>query len=79
MVIPLALSSGAESISSNFLETPVIEDKADEIAAVKVVFPWSTCPIVPIFTCGFLRLNFSLAILKVICVICYTLLLLLCY
>src|SRR5689334_9840045 len=31
-------------------------------AAVKVVFPWSTCPIVPIFTCGFFRSNFAFAI-----------------
>src|SRR5579872_620631 len=28
-------------------------------AAVSVVFPWSTCPIVPTFTCGLLRSNFS--------------------
>src|SRR5262249_38294934 len=33
------------------------------IAAVKVVFPWSTCPIVPTFTCGFVRSNFCFAIL----------------
>jgi len=32
------------------------------IAAVSVVFPWSTCPIVPTFKCGFARTNFSLAI-----------------
>ena len=32
------------------------------IAAVSVVLPWSTWPIVPTFTCGFLRSNFSLAI-----------------
>src|SRR6185436_7896960 len=31
-------------------------------AAVNVVFPWSTCPIVPIFTCGFLRSYFAFAI-----------------
>src|SRR5919198_3726843 len=31
------------------------------MAAVSVVFPWSTCPIVPTFTCGLLRSNFSLA------------------
>ena len=39
-----ALSSGAESISSNFFDAPDEEntDSADEIAAVKVVFPWST-------------------------------------
>src|SRR5512142_1646240 len=30
------------------------------IAAVNDVFPWSTCPIVPMFTCGFDRSNFSL-------------------
>ena len=31
-------------------------------AAVKVVLPWSTCPIVPTFTWGLLRSNFALAI-----------------
>src|ERR1044071_10041600 len=30
--------------------------------AVRVVLPWSMCPIVPTFTCGFERSNFSLAI-----------------
>ena len=25
------------------------------IAAVRVVFPWSTCPMVPTFKCGFVR------------------------
>jgi hypothetical protein len=28
------------------------------IAAVNVVFPWSMCPIVPTFTCGFVLSNF---------------------
>src|SRR5438477_12896153 len=32
------------------------------IAAVSVVFPWSTCPIVPTFTCCFVRSNFCFAI-----------------
>jgi hypothetical protein len=32
------------------------------IAAVNVVFPWSTCPIVPTFTCGFVRSYFAFAI-----------------
>src|SRR5438105_15566699 len=32
------------------------------IAAVSVVFPWSTCPIVPTLTCGFVRSNFAFAI-----------------
>src|SRR5262249_23255740 len=31
------------------------------IAAVRDVFPWSTCPIVPMLQCGFVRLNFSFA------------------
>src|SRR5258705_12298655 len=30
-------------------------------AAVRVVLPWSMCPIVPTFTWGLLRSNFSLA------------------
>src|SRR5262245_30365128 len=33
------------------------------MAAVRLVFPWSTCPIVPTFTWGLLRSNFSLAML----------------
>src|SRR5262249_23500362 len=37
-------------------------------AAVSVVFPWSMCPIVPTFTCGFDRSNFSFAIaLRSVC------------
>src|ERR1051325_9762784 len=31
------------------------------IAAVSVVLPWSMCPIVPMFTCGFVRSYFALA------------------
>ena len=34
------------------------------IAAVNVVFPWSTCPIVPMLTWGLERSNFSFAILN---------------
>src|SRR6266540_824880 len=34
------------------------------IAAVSVVFPWSTCPMVPTFTCGSLRSNFSLPMIS---------------
>src|SRR5438094_9076085 len=30
-------------------------------ADVNVVLPWSTCPIVPTFACGFLRSNFAFA------------------
>jgi hypothetical protein len=67
IVIPRAFSSGALSMLSNartvifglcFASTFVI-------AAVRVVFPWSTCPIVPMFTCGLLRSNFSLLILYI--------------
>src|SRR5215813_10673489 len=63
MVIPRSRSSGALSIESNernlmfglcLLSTLVI-------AAVNVVLPWSMCPIVPTFTCGFDRSNFSFA------------------
>jgi hypothetical protein len=32
------------------------------IAAVNVVFPWSMCPMVPTFTCGFFRSYFFFAI-----------------
>ena len=32
------------------------------LAAVKVVFPWSTWPMVPTLTCGLVRANFALAI-----------------
>src|SRR5207244_3777939 len=33
-------------------------------AAVNVVLPWSTCPIVPTFTWGFVRSNFAFAMLS---------------
>lgn len=35
------------------------------IAAVRVVLPWSTCPIVPTFTCGLDRSNFSFAMIEI--------------
>ena len=31
------------------------------IAAVSDVLPWSTCPIVPMLQCGFVRSNFAFA------------------
>ena len=59
MVMPRAFSSGAASISSYFLAAPPnFADSTVVIAAVRVVLPWSTCPIVPTFTCGFVRSNF---------------------
>src|SRR3954465_13767631 len=61
--MPRSFSSGAASISSYFFASanPFFA-RMVVIAAVSVVLPWSTCPIVPTFTCGFLRSNFSLAI-----------------
>src|SRR5438874_9081356 len=63
IVIPRARSSGALSIESNerYSASPFIASTI-VIAAVSVVFPWSTCPIVPTFTCGFVRSNFCFAI-----------------
>ncbi|MFS7999438.1 hypothetical protein Hanom_Chr12g01166161 [Helianthus anomalus] len=62
MVIPRARSSGAASISSYFLATPPpVEARAMVRAAVKVVLPWSTWPMVPMLTWGFVRSNLPLA------------------
>jgi hypothetical protein len=65
MVIPRAFSSGALSIESNArtVMRGLCLANTFVIAAVKVVFPWSTCPMVPMFTCGFDRSNFSFAII----------------
>src|SRR3569832_571871 len=65
MVMPRAFSSGEESISSFFLAAlPNFLDFMVVIVAVKVVLPWSTCPMVPTFTCCFVRSNFSLAMFQ---------------
>jgi hypothetical protein len=63
IVTPRSRSSGALSIWSYALNETFGFDAARTfvIAAVSDVFPWSTCPIVPMFTCGFVRSNFSLA------------------
>ena len=58
IVIPRARSSGAASISSYFFGALL---KAIVKAAVSVVLPWSTCPIVPILTWGFFLSNFPRA------------------
>src|SRR6476659_4974257 len=60
--MPRSRSSGALSIWSyarNFAK--FFFASTFVIAAVSVVFPWSTCPIVPMFRCGLFRTNFSLA------------------
>src|SRR5215813_15197354 len=41
---------------------PPVSASTFVIAAVSVVFPWSTCPIVPTLQCGFVRSNFAFAI-----------------
>src|SRR5690349_3560807 len=61
--MPRAFSSGAASISSYFFAVaPPVFASVIVIAAVSVVLPWSTWPIVPMLQCGFVRSNFSLAI-----------------
>src|SRR5579884_1885211 len=62
IVIPRSRSSGALSIWSKavYLASCAVESTL-VIAAVSVVLPWSMCPIVPTFTCGFVRTNFCFA------------------
>src|SRR5215471_20083067 len=63
MVMPRARSSGALSISANdtYLLALFFMPSTLVIAAVKVVLPWSTCPMVPTFTCGLVRSKIFLA------------------
>src|SRR2546427_5927855 len=63
MVMPRARSSGALSMESKLRKSasPFIA-RVFVIAAVNVVFPWSTCPIVPTLMWGFVRSNFCFAI-----------------
>src|SRR6185437_1891288 len=68
MVMPRSRSSGALSIESNERNwiLGLCFDNTLVMAAVSVVLPWSTCPIVPTFTCGLLRSNFSLLMFAVL-------------
>src|SRR5215468_6327195 len=60
MVMPRAFSSGALSIWSKATNCAVPASASTlVIAAVNVVLPWSTCPIVPMLQCGFVRSNFA--------------------
>ena len=62
-MIPRAFSSGALSIWSYAVNVaPPFSAKTFVIAAVNVVLPWSTWPIVPMLQCGLVRSNFSFAI-----------------
>src|SRR5436190_17948869 len=59
MVMPRSFSSGALSISSNGVESArPLSARTLVMAAVRVVLPWSMCPIVPMFTWGLVRSNF---------------------
>ncbi len=64
MVMPRAFSSGALSIWSKAVKATFgfFSWRTFVIAAVRVVLPWSMCPIVPTLTWGFVRSNFFLAI-----------------
>src|SRR3569623_18193 len=60
--MPRAFSSGAASIWSYALASPPnLDARIVVMAAVSVVLPWSTCPIVPTFTCGLVRSNLPFA------------------
>src|SRR5881628_2494516 len=64
IVIPRSRSSGALSIDP-YSRTAIalfFVCSTFVIAAVNVVLPWSMCPIVPMFTCGFVRSYFAFAI-----------------
>ncbi|CAB4775550.1 unannotated protein [freshwater metagenome] len=41
-----------------------------EIAAVRVVLPWSMCPMVPMLTCGLFRSNFAFATFVLVSRLC---------
>src|SRR5258706_8958508 len=58
---PWAAEALATSSYGTNLDQPLSADTLVS-AAVKVVLPWSTCPIVPTFTCGFVRSYFCFAI-----------------
>src|SRR5262252_5060601 len=67
--MPRAFSSGALSIWSYAMNVPPCVSAITFVsAAVSVVLPWSTWPIVPTFTCGLVRSNFAFAIVRVLLV-----------
>ena len=64
MVIPRSFSSFALSIWSKGVKgftSGYLSCSTLVIAAVRVVLPWSMCPMVPMFTCGLVRWNLALA------------------
>src|ERR1700747_1215071 len=65
--MPRAFFSGAASIWAYALASPPNSLLSTVvIAAVSVVFPWSTWPIVPTFTCGLVLSNLGLDILRIL-------------
>src|SRR6478672_11152665 len=58
---PCAAEALATSSYETNLDQPLSADTFVS-AAVRVVLPWSTWPIVPTFTCGLFRSNFAFAI-----------------
>src|SRR5437660_12192073 len=66
--MPRSFSSGALSIWSNamYLFDGFAFARTLVMAAVRVVLPWSMCPMVPTFTCGFVLSNFFFAMLYLI-------------
>src|SRR5580692_9099682 len=64
MVIPRSFSSFALSIWSKGVKgftSGYLSCSTLVIAAVRVVLPWSMCPMVPMLTCGLVRWNFAFA------------------
>src|SRR5690348_15118310 len=64
MVMPRSRSSLALSIWSNAMKgltSGNLSCSTLVIAAVRVVLPWSMCPMVPMLTCGLVRWNFAFA------------------
>src|SRR5512144_2430541 len=59
---PCAADAFATSSYGTYLVPHPLSAEIFVSAAVRVVFPWSTCPIVPTFTWGLLRSNFAFAI-----------------
>ena len=65
-MIPRSLSSGALSMlaKSTAAFPSTLSERVFVIAAVKVVLPWSTCPMVPMLQCGFDLSNLAFAIIN---------------
>src|SRR3989337_2483587 len=64
LVMPRSFSSGALSIWSKGTNWTFgfAACRTFVIAAVRVVLPWSMCPMVPMFMCSLVRSNLALAI-----------------